>query len=220
MKNNNKNGKEKVVNFFKKNAYYLVMVLCLIAIITMVTVAVVNINEQPVDKIEPDKPVIVEPDKPIVKPDVKPDVPVVVEPDMNFILPVANAEIVGRYTEDNTLTYNPILDEYSFHKGVDFKTDGKAPVNAVLDGEVVTAKKHKMYGYVVEIKHAKDIVTIYRSLDDLQVKAGDTVKKGDVIGYTSNSDISESNLNEHLHFEMTEAGATINPNKYLVYEEK
>ena len=209
MKKETKNG--KVASFFKQNAYYLIMGLCLIAIITMVSVAVVNLNND----VEP----TIKPDAPIVKPDV-PDEPVVVEPDMNFIMPVKNATIVNGYSEKDTLYYNPILNEYSFHGGIDFASEGKAEVLAVLDGEVISAKKHKMYGYVVEIKHAKDIVTTYRSLEDLKVKEGDHVKKGDIIGFTSTSDISESHLKEHVHFEMRENGNQINPSKYLVFEEK
>ena len=212
MKKETKSG--KVASFFKHNAYYLIMGLCLIAIITMVSVAVVNLNNDVEPTLKPDAPVV-KPDVPVV-----PDEPVVVEPDMNFILPVNNATIVNGYSEEGTLYYNPILNEYSFHGGIDFASEGKKEVLAVLDGEVISAKKHKMYGYVVEIKHAKDIVTTYRSLEDLKVKAGDTVKKGDIIGFTSASDISESNLKEHVHFEIKENGKLVNPNKYLVFEEK
>ncbi len=209
MKKETKSG--KVASFFKHNAYYLIMGLCLIAIITMVSVAVVNLNND----VEP----TIKPDAPVVKPD-NPEEPVVVEPDMNFILPVKNATIVNGYSEKDSLYYNPILNEYSFHGGIDFATEGKQEVLAALDGEVISAKKHKMYGYVVEIKHAKNIVTTYRSLEDLKVKEGDVVKKGDIIGFTSTSDISESYLKEHVHFEIKENGKQVNPNKHLVFEEK
>ena len=103
---------------------------------------------------------------------------------------------------------------------MDFATTEKSAVLAVLDGEVIKAQKHKMYGYVIEIKHAKNITTVYRSLEDIKVKVGDKVKKGDVIGYTSKSDISESNLGNHVHFEIKENGINVNPNKYLTLEEK
>lgn len=197
---------EKIVAFLKHNAYYLIMALCLIAIITMVSVAVVGVNNQ--DNTQ------------VVKPEDKDDPPVVVIPDMDFILPVSGAKIVNNYSDENSLYYNPILDQYCFHGGIDFATTDKAMVVAVLDGEVIKSQKHKMYGYVVEIKHAKDIVTVYRSLADVKVKVGDKVKKGDVLGYTSASDISESNFGNHVHFEMFEKNVNINPNKYLTLEEK
>lgn len=198
---------EKVMTFLKHNAYYLIMGICLIAIIAMITIAVVGVNNQPKDSITP-------PD------DNNDNKPIIVEPDMDFILPVAGANVVVNYSNDGELHYNPILDEYLFHGGIDFATSEKAGVKAVLDGEVTRVEKHRMYGYVIEIKHAKDIVTIYRSLEDVKVKVGDTVKKGDVIGFTSTSDISESNLGNHVHFEMMENNKLVNPNKFLTLEEK
>lgn len=209
MNNDKKDEKVKggkVLAFIKHNAYYLIMGVCLIAIITMVSVAIAGVNNDANQTIKPVEP--------------KPDVPSIEEVDMNFILPVKNAKVVNGYSEKDKLYYNPILEQYSFHAGVDFATTEKCAVFAVLDGEVIKAQKHKMYGYVVEIKHAKNITTVYRSLEDVKVKVGDKVKKGDVIGYTSKSDISESNLGNHVHFEIKENGINVNPNKYLTLEEK
>ncbi len=196
----------KVLQFIKHNAYYLIMGICLIAIITMVSVAIAGVNKDTEQTVKPIEP--------------NPSTPIVEEVDMNFILPVKNGNIVNGYSEKDKLYYNPILEQYSFHSGVDFASKDKVAVFSVLDGEVVKAQKHKMYGYIVEIKHAKNISTVYRSLEDLKVKVGDKVKKGDVIGYTSKSDISESNLGNHVHFEVKESGINVNPNKYLTLEEK
>lgn len=209
MNNDKKDEKAKggkVLAFIKHNAYYLIMGVCLIAIITMVSVAIAGVNNDADQTIKPVEP--------------KPDVPTIEEVDMNFILPVKNAKVVNGYSEKDKLYYNPILEQYSFHAGVDFATTEKSAVLAVLDGEVIKAQKHKMYGYVIEIKHAKNITTVYRSLEDIKVKVGDKVKKGDIIGYTSKSDISESNLGNHVHFEIKENGINVNPNKYLTLEEK
>lgn len=70
------------------------------------------------------------------------------------------------------------------HKGIDFSTtdDVFQPCFSIADGTVVLATLSTTYGYVVYIRHKAGISSRYAHLRDFTVKAGDTVKRGQIIG--------------------------------------
>jgi stage II sporulation protein Q len=106
-------------------------------------------------------------------------------------------------------TYHP-------NRGIDLvMKDGKAfDVTASLSGTVTKAEKDPILGYVVEIDHDKGIVTVYQSLADVQVKAGDTVKQGQVIGKAGQSQFNQE-AGIHTHFEIRKDGKPVNPIDYF-----
>ncbi|RKD23092.1 hypothetical protein BEP19_12770 [Ammoniphilus oxalaticus] len=107
-------------------------------------------------------------------------------------------------------------DTFYPHSGVDMaKKDGTAfEVISALDGKVIRAEKDPMTGYTVEIEHENGLQTVYQSLEDLKVKVGDEVKKGDGLGQ-SGRNLFEKELGIHLHFEVKEEGQSVSPDKYL-----
>ncbi|BAU26489.1 stage II sporulation protein Q [Aneurinibacillus soli] len=87
-------------------------------------------------------------------------------------------------------------------------------VTAALDGKVTKAERDPMLGYQVEVKHDNGMSTVYASLDEMNVKAGDQVKQGAVVGMAGRN-VFEKNLGIHLHFEVHKDGHAVAPDTYL-----
>ena len=134
---------------------------------------------------------------------------------ISFIMPVKNGEIIKDFSNTN-LKYNSTLKQWEAHKAVDIKGADNANVMAVMAGEVVGVETNYLKGTVVTIKHNKSLQTVYASLDEnVNVKVGDKVKTGDIIGKVSASAKSESNDGPHLHFEVLVDNVKTDPNLYL-----
>ncbi|GAB7387917.1 stage II sporulation protein spoIIQ [Bacillaceae bacterium] len=102
------------------------------------------------------------------------------------------------------------------HTGIDLATKDNQPftVVAALSGKVVKAEKDPMVGYLVEIEHPNNLTTVYQSLAELQVKAGDQVQQGDPLGKAGRNQF-EKDSGVHLHFEVRENGEAVSPDKHL-----
>ena len=99
------------------------------------------------------------------------------------------------------------------HYGVDLTASPNESVLAVLDGTVVFAAYTAETGYVVQIQHSQNFVSIYKHCGTLMKHQGDKVKGGDVIAL-----IGESHKEKpHLHFELWHKGTPVNPGKYVVF---
>jgi len=104
------------------------------------------------------------------------------------------------------------------HEGIDFVPGEGAPIQAVADGVVrIATEQGGAYGVTVYIDHVIDgqVVTSHYShmqYGSLQVKPGQTVKVGDVVGHTGNTGRS---YGAHLHFEIIINGSTIDPLPWL-----
>lgn len=139
---------------------------------------------------------------------------------ITFVMPVNNGEIIKDFS-NTALKYNSTLKQWEAHKAVDIKGADDADVMAVYDGTVESVETTYLSGTVVTIKHNNSLQTVYASLaENVQVKAGDNVKKGQVIGKVSNSAKSESADGNHLHFEVWKDGVKVDPNLYLTTSEK
>ena len=112
--------------------------------------------------------------------------------------------------EDKTSGY------WQTHSGVDIKASQGTSVVAVFDGTIESVESTMMEGTVIKIKHSNSLSTVYKCLSDnnVSVKAGDKVKKGDKIGEVGES-LKEKADGAHLHFEVIEDGKQINPLTYL-----
>ncbi|RXT04363.1 M23 family metallopeptidase [Ammoniphilus sp. CFH 90114] len=112
-------------------------------------------------------------------------------------------------------------DSYWPHTGIDLATkEGQTfDVTAALPGKVTKAEKDPMVGFLVELEHADGLTTVYQSLEDLQVAAGDEVEQGAMLGKAGRN-VFEKDLGVHLHFEVRENGTPVSPDKYLTQESK
>lgn len=104
------------------------------------------------------------------------------------------------------------------HEGIDFTPGEGAPIQAIADGTVrIATEQGGGYGVTVYIDHVIDgqVITSHYShmqYGSLKVKAGDTVKVGDIVGDTGNTGHS---FGAHLHFEIIVNGKTIDPLPWL-----
>ncbi len=99
---------------------------------------------------------------------------------------------------------------YMQNSGVDYISEKEFNILNILDGEVITIKEDKNLGKIVEIKHDKDIITVYQGLDKVLVKKGDKIKQSDVIGTSGTSKINPD-YKSYLHFEVYYKGKLIDP---------
>lgn len=109
---------------------------------------------------------------------------------------------------------DPILGmgEGEFHKGVDIGSPDGTPVHAPADGRVVKAGMGSGYGREIEIDHGNGVKTVYGHLQGYNVVDGQTVVKGQVIGFVGHSGRTQGH---HLHYEVQVRGTAVNPHRYL-----
>lgn len=110
-------------------------------------------------------------------------------------LPLDNIQINSPYGQ-RSITVNEKY--FWWHNGLDLKAEIDTPVYATADGKVMTAAYDNSYGYYVTLDHGK-YGTLYAHLSRYEVKVGDSVKPGNIIGYAGSTGDSTG---PHLHFEI------------------
>ncbi|MDD6032202.1 MAG: M23/M56 family metallopeptidase [Oscillospiraceae bacterium] len=100
------------------------------------------------------------------------------------------------------------------HSGVDLTGDGVegAEIVAFRDGTVLEAEYDYALGYYVRIDHGSGLVSLYAHCQSLSVQPGDAVTAGQVIAAAGSTGMSTG---PHLHFELQQDGAAVNPESYL-----
>ncbi|MBN8210935.1 peptidoglycan DD-metalloendopeptidase family protein [Bacillus sp. NTK071] len=101
---------------------------------------------------------------------------------------------------------------YYQNAGIDYaKEDGSSfDVKAAMTGKVVKATEDQLLGNVVHLEHANGVVTVYESLDALEVSEGDKVEQGDKLG-TAGTNTFDTDAGVHVHFEVRKDGSAVNP---------
>jgi murein DD-endopeptidase MepM/ murein hydrolase activator NlpD len=110
------------------------------------------------------------------------------------------------------MRWHPVIGGRHQHKGVDLAQPVGSPVYATADGVVSRADWFSSYGLYISLEHGGNIQTRYGHLSRLNVAAGQTVHKGDLIGYVGTTGRSTG---PHLHYEVRIAGVAVNPIPYL-----
>jgi murein DD-endopeptidase MepM/ murein hydrolase activator NlpD len=107
---------------------------------------------------------------------------------------------------------DPFTGEPGYHQGIDISTDKGQLVVAPADGTVESAAYTGDYGNLITLKHRFGLATRYGHLSGFEVKPGQQVKRGDVIGYVGSTGRSTG---AHLHYEILVNGQLINPLQLL-----
>jgi len=95
------------------------------------------------------------------------------------------------------------------HKGMDFSAPTGTPIYAPSDGKVTRVDSRSAgYGKHIRIDHGYGYVTLYAHLSEYNVRRGQQVKRGDVIGFVGNTGRSVA---PHLHYEIRKDGSPVNP---------
>jgi murein DD-endopeptidase MepM/ murein hydrolase activator NlpD len=120
--------------------------------------------------------------------------------------------VVGSITGAFGERVDPFNGEGAFHSGVDISCRYGEPVLAPADGTVTYADFYNGYGRLVQIQHGGGISTRYGHLSGFAVSDGQTVHKGQVIGYVG---MSGRSTGSHLHYEVRIHDTPVNPHKFL-----
>lgn len=99
-----------------------------------------------------------------------------------------------------------------FHEGVDIAAPYGTAIRATADGKVEQAGWNGSYGISVTLYHRDGIETMYGHMCRLAVSAGQTVKKGQVIGYEGSTGRATG---AHCHYQVMINGNSVNPMTYL-----
>ena len=101
------------------------------------------------------------------------------------------------------------------HFGIDIVSNLNEPVLSVLDGTVVFEGWTLEAGYVIEVQHKNDLISIYKHNSQLLKRMGDRVVAGEPIAIIGNT--GEYTTGPHLHFELWHMGKPLNPADYIVF---
>ncbi len=107
---------------------------------------------------------------------------------------------------------DPFLGRPAMHTGLDFRAATGDPVRATANGKVVSSGWAGGYGRMVEIDHGNGLSTRYGHLSEINVKVGDQIKIGQVIGAVGSTGRSTG---PHLHYETRIDGDAVDPQKFL-----
>ena len=102
------------------------------------------------------------------------------------------------------------------HYGVDIMAPKNTAIKAVLEGIVITADWTLETGNTIGIQHSNNLITFYKHNSTLLKQVGDIVKAGEAIAIIGNTGTLTSG--PHLHFELWQNGAAINPTEFISFE--
>lgn len=101
------------------------------------------------------------------------------------------------------------------HYGVDIAADEGAAVSAVYDGTIVMASFTSDGGYVIQVQHPNNLISVYKHNAALLKKIGDRVEAGDIIAVVGNT--GEYTDGPHLHFELWYNGTPLDPQAFIAF---
>jgi len=128
------------------------------------------------------------------------------------IQPIANKELT-RLASGFGMRIHPIYKVKMMHFGMDFTAPRHTPIYSTGDGVVERViRSFGGYGKQVVINHGFGYKTRYAHMQDFNVKKGDRVKRGDMIGTVGNSGLSTA---PHLHYEILKDNKKVNPVNYF-----
>jgi len=120
--------------------------------------------------------------------------------------------VEGRITASFGERIDPFNGEGAFHRGVDISTSYGNRVIAPADGIVTFVGEVSGYGRMIAIEHGQGFLTRYAHLSGFAVAEGQSVQRGQVIGYVG---LSGRSTGPHLHYEVWLHDTPVNPYKYL-----
>ena len=131
--------------------------------------------------------------------------------DLAFILPV-EGELGSRFGVRRFFNEEP----RSPHVGLDVAVDRGTPVKASALGQVLAVDDYFFNGKTIFVDHGNGLITMYCHLDRIDVKAGDTVSKGQLIGLSGKT---ERATGPHLHWSVVLNGAMVDPELFVAVKQ-
>jgi len=110
---------------------------------------------------------------------------------------------------------DPFTGAWTMHYGIDISTNIGNPIMATADGIVIKVQTDKYLGKNVTVSHGNGFTTIYGHMSNFAVKAGQKVKRRDIIGYIGQTGKAAG---PHVHYEVLRDGRRVDPRNYLLEE--
>jgi murein DD-endopeptidase MepM/ murein hydrolase activator NlpD len=121
---------------------------------------------------------------------------------------LGNSQVEASFADHRTYVYNGKEVDQQVHLGFDLAKTARVEVQAANEGKVLYASWLGIYGNCVILDHGMGIASLYGHLSSFDVKAGDTVAKGQTLG---RSGVTGMAGGDHLHFTMLVNGRAVNP---------
>jgi murein DD-endopeptidase MepM/ murein hydrolase activator NlpD len=121
---------------------------------------------------------------------------------------MGNSQVEANFADYRTYVYRRQEVDRQVHLGFDLASTAASPLVAANSGKVLHAGWLGIYGNCVIIDHGMGIASLYGHLSSMEVKAGDTVKRGQQIGRSGMTGLAGG---DHLHFTMLVHGRAVNP---------
>jgi murein DD-endopeptidase MepM/ murein hydrolase activator NlpD len=120
--------------------------------------------------------------------------------------------VEGKFSSGFGMRIHPQTGMKQFHSGVDLSAPNGTPVHATADGIVSFADWSKGNGKIVVLEHGHGFTTVYAHNSRIDVKAGQTVKRGQVIAATG---ATGNATGPHVHYEVWKGGNYVNPTSFM-----
>ncbi len=121
---------------------------------------------------------------------------------------LANSQVEAHFADVRSYVYKGKKVDQQVHLGFDLAVTPHVAVLAANDGRVVWASDLGIYGNCIVLDHGYALQSIYGHLSKIDVKVGDTVKKGQAMGHSGSTGLAGG---DHLHFSMQVDGMQVNP---------
>lgn len=128
------------------------------------------------------------------------------------IQPISNKDL-KRTASGWGYRIHPIYHIKKFHFGIDFTATHGTPIYATGNSRVYYAAYSKSgYGKVVILDHGYGYKSLYAHMNEIYVKPGDIIHRGEIIGEVGTTGVSTG---PHLHYEVIQYGRKVNPVNYF-----
>jgi hypothetical protein len=122
--------------------------------------------------------------------------------------PMRGAKVMSAFADRRTYLYQGREVDRQTHLGYDLAATARAPVDAANGGIVLLARYLGIYGNTVVLDHGFGLATLYSHLSAIDVKEGQTVERGALLGRTGRSGLAGG---DHLHFTTLVGGLPVSP---------
>jgi len=108
---------------------------------------------------------------------------------------------------------SPFTGKRHYHRGIDIVNKIGTPIKATASGRVIFVGQENFWGNSIFIRHINGMITKFGHLSSFEVSRGDSVHRGDVIGYLG---MSGRSTGPHLHYQIEIAGHAVNPLQFIL----
>ena len=119
-------------------------------------------------------------------------------------------------SQENSIVY--YKDTYIQNTGVDYISKNIFDVISIASGKVISVTQDDIVGTTIKIEHDNNLISVYQSVKDVEIKENDEVSPGQVIAKSGTNSIG-SDLGNHLHFELYNQNILVNPEEFFTNNE-